>query len=249
MPRTPLIAANWKMNSVPEGALAPDSSFRPQSGVDVLAFPAASDLRTCVEAGLTTGAQCGRPDDPATKGAHTGDMSMTMVRETGCQYVLCGHSERRRDHGETDAAIAAQVRAALAANLHPIVCIGETEEERNAGQTQEVIRRQIKAVLDILDAAASLQAASLTFAYEPRWAIGTGKTPTPTEIKETHAFIHDLLQGRQRDTRILYGGSLNEQNAEEILDIPGVDGGLVGGASLKPEEFRKIVEAAVRSKK
>ncbi len=229
------------MNPPPPGWDAADSPYLPRPDVDVAVFPTFLDLERCIGAELNAGAQCGHPD---SAGAHTGDVSMAMLEKLGCAYVLCGHSERRRDHDETDAFIAEQVRAAIAARLHPIVCIGETLEEYEARQTRDVIRRQLHAILEALDAESVPPDAPMTFAYEPRWAIGTGKTPTTEEIRAVHAFIHDLLRERKRESRVLYGGSLDEKNAEAILGIAGVDGGLVGGASLKPEAFRKIVEVA-----
>ncbi len=233
MPRTPLIAANWKMNPAPEGFDAADSPYIPTRNVDVVVFPTALDLAACVAAKISTGAQFARPEE---KGAFTGDISMTMVRDLGCTYVLCGHSERRRYHGESDAFVAEQARAALAVELQPVVCVGETEEERNAGNEKQVIERQV-----------SVLPHGVTIAYEPVWAIGTGKTATPEQAQEMHAFIRSLLpESARATTRILYGGSMNAANAESLLRQPDIDGGLIGGASLNIEEFRRIVESAGR---
>ncbi len=233
MPRTPLIAANWKMNAAPSGFGSIESPYRSTDRVDVVVFPTALGLASCIAEKLATGAQCARPEE---EGAFTGDIGMRMIRALGCEYVLCGHSERRRYHGETDAFVAEQARAALALELQPVVCVGETEEERNAGKEKEVIERQM-AVLP----------ANIIIAYEPVWAIGTGKTATPEQAQEMHAFIRSLLpEDLRASTRILYGGSMNAANAESLLIQPDIDGGLIGGASLKKEEFRGIVEIAGR---
>lgn len=232
MHRSPLIAANWKMYPIPEGALAPDSAYRPRAGVETLVFATFLDLTTCIEAGLPTGAQCGHPEE---KGAHTGDVSMAMLKKIGCAAVLCGHSERRKDHGEEDRFIAEQADAASRFGLHPVVCVGETETERKSRRHKSVVERQIKALPHHL----------MTIAYEPVWSIGTGVIPSLDQIQEMHAFIRSLLPpARQKVTRILYGGSLKPDNAEGILALPDVDGGLVGGASLKPESFAELMRLA-----
>ncbi len=230
MPKKFLIAANWKMNAAPAGFDGQDSPYRTHADVDVVVLPSFVDLRKCLDAELMTGAQCGRAEP---SGAFTGDVSVAMLKTIGCRYVLCGHSERRRYHGETDTQVAEQAVAALEAGLHPIVCVGETEEERKKGKEKDVVKRQLKEI-----------PAGVTVAYEPVWAIGTGKTATPKDAQEMHAFIRGLLP--EKDTRILYGGSMNAGNAEELLKQKDIDGGLIGGASLKLDEFKKIVEAAER---
>lgn len=160
---------------------------------------------------------------------------MAQIATLGCTYVLCGHSERRKHHGETDAFIAEQAIAALEAKLHPIVCIGETEDERAHKKEKQAIEKQMQALPQ-----------GITIAYEPVWAIGTGKTATVTQAQEMHAFIRSLLpEDIRATTRILYGGSMNALNAKELLAQEDIDGGLIGGASLKPEEFREIVECAI----
>ncbi len=226
-----IIAANWKMHAIPQGALDPVSPYRSQDYANVIVFPSYGDIRACVEAGLSTGGQCGRPEE---SGAFTGDVSMRMLKSLGCRAVLCGHSERRQHHEESDEFIAAQVRAAIDAGIAPILCIGETADQREMDETHEVIASQLSLIdpqqLPII-------------AYEPVWAVGTGKTPTASEIREAHAFIRSLFK---KDTNILYGGSVNAGNAREILAIDGVDGALVGGASIKPEEFAGIVAASKR---
>lgn len=225
-----LIAANWKMNPPPPGFDAKDSPYRTESAVDVVVFPTFVDVSRCMDANLIVGAQCGRSQP---NGAYTGDVSMAMVKTGGCRYVLCGHSERRKYHGETDADVAEQAVAALEAGIHPIICIGETEEERKKGKQNDVVKKQMKDL-----------PSGVTIAYEPVWAIGTGKTATPKDAQDMHAFIRSLLPEDQREkTRILYGGSMNAANAEELLRQEDIDGGLIGGASLKPE-FKTIVEIA-----
>ena len=235
MTRTPLIAANWKMNMAPVGSLVTGSPFFPRPGVDTLVFPAFTELMACIAAGLLVGAQCGHPE---SKGAHTGDISMEMLARLGCKSVLCGHSERRKDHAESDSMVGSQAEAAVRMGMHPIVCIGETLAERETHRQKKVVERQIKAIPLHL---------TLTIAYEPVWAIGTGVTATPDQAQDMHAFIRSLLPEKSRaSTRILYGGSMNPTNAESLLMQPDIDGGLIGGASLKPDEFRAIVEIAGR---
>ena len=233
MPRRPLIAANWKMNPVPEGALEHDSPYQTHSAVDVMVFATALHLKKCIEAKLITGGQFGHPEE---KGAHTGDVSMAMLDEEGCRSVLCGHSERRKDHKETNDFVIEQVIAALEKNIHPIICVGETEEERDAGKEKEVVAEQLKQLP---------KEAEVTIAYEPVWAIGTGKSASPKQAQEMHKYIRSLIPEDRRDSiRILYGGSMNSENAEELLSQPDIDGGLIGSAALKPDEFKKIVEIA-----
>ncbi len=224
------IGANWKMNTAPPGWDASDSAYAPTGNSEVVVFPSTLDLHRCMERKLRVGAQCGRPE---TAGAFTGDIAMQELKKIGCSYVLCGHSERRQHHHETDADIALQVQAALQNGLTPLLCIGENADQREMDETQEVLAEQL------------LRCAStkgMIIAYEPVWAIGTGKTPTPKEVRETHAFIRSVLKDKK--TRILYGGSVTGENAAGFLAEKEIDGALVGGASLKPEEFRKIVEAA-----
>lgn len=229
MTRKHLIAANWKMNSPPQGWDAENSPYKPREDVDVVIFPTFIDMRTCLEKFLVVGGQYGR-NEP--QGAFTGDVSMKILAEHGCTYVLCGHSERRKYHGETDEIVAAQVAAATEAGLHPIVCVGESLEEREAGREQEVVERQVRAA-----------GKTSIIAYEPVWAIGTGKTATSAQAQDMHAFIRGLVPDSEK-TRILYGGSANDQNAAELLAQPDIDGLLVGGASLKPEVFAKLVDIA-----
>lgn len=236
MPRRPFIAANWKMHPVPAGALQPGSPFMPHAQADIAVFPAFVDIRECLASGLQAGGQCGHALD---NGAHTGDISMAMLAAMGCKYVLCGHSERREHHHESNESVAKQVASALHHGMTPVLCVGETADQREMDETEEVIQRQITAV--------ELHP-GIVIAYEPVWAIGSGKTPTPADAQQVHAFIRSLLP-KPKDMRILYGGSMNAKNAAELLAQPDIDGGLIGGASLKPAEFGSIIAAAVLAKK
>lgn len=233
MARRPFIGANIKMNDLPSDL----DAYRRTQDTDVVIFPSALDLQTCMKASLAVGAQCGRADE---KGAFTGDISMAMLKKIGVTHVLCGHSEHRKFHGETDQMIAKQVEAAIQNGLTPILCIGETEEQHKAGETTKVLQTQLSIVLQ--STRYPLTATRSLIAYEPVWAIGTGKTPTVAEIQSTHAFIRSLLPDQA--IRILYGGSVKAENAKEIFACDDVDGGLIGGASLDPNGFAKIVLAA-----
>ncbi len=179
-------------------------------------------------------------------GAHTGDVSAQMLADVGAAYVIVGHSERRADHGETDAVVREKALAARAAGLTPIICVGETLDEREAGETLAVIGRQVEA--SVPDAATD---GGAVIAYEPVWAIGTGKVASPEQVAEVHQAIRDMLSARfgaaGTGMRILYGGSMKAENAAEILGIANVDGGLIGGASLQADSFLAIYEAALRA--
>ncbi|MCK5020789.1 MAG: triose-phosphate isomerase [Candidatus Peribacteraceae bacterium] len=254
-----LIVANFKMNPAPEGWCNAGSPYLPRNSVDVVVFPSLPDIEHSVRAKLNTGAQYGRAED---KGAFTGDISMNMINKLGCKYVICGHSERRQYHGETDEDVAAQVMSAIEHNLHPIICIGETVEERNAGQAKEVITRQLEAISKLQAPSSKLplgheleaewQAHSFSIAYEPVWAIGTGETATPEMAQEMHAFIREkfciLFSLSEAEGHsafcILYGGSMNPENAADLLSQPDINGGLIGGASLVPSSFSEIIEIA-----
>lgn len=241
--RTPIVAANWKMNPPPQGWNDNGSPYRPHSGIDVVVFPSLLDLAACIEAGLATGAQTARPEE---NGAYTGDVSMTMVAGIGCNYVLCGHSERRINHGETDEDTAAQAQAAITAGLTPIICVGETAQEREAGQEQDVIRRQLDLILPLCSRPAA-RSPQPVIAYEPIWAIGTNNTATPENAQEMHAFIRSLLEAQSpkpEAVRILYGGSVKPENAPSLIEQTDIDGFLVGAASLDPAAFGTIVSAA-----
>jgi triosephosphate isomerase len=184
----------------------------------------------------------GQDCHPKPSGAHTGDVAAAMLADAGASHVILGHSERRADHGETDALVKAKAEAAVAAGLIAIVCVGETEAERDAGQTLDVVGRQLLG--SVPD---GVTAAQLVIAYEPVWAIGTGRTPSIAEIAEVHAFLRARLVARMGPdgdgVRLLYGGSVKPSNAAEIFAVPNVDGALVGGASLKAADFGAIVAA------
>jgi triosephosphate isomerase len=162
---------------------------------------------------------------------------MKMIADQKHHAVLCGHSERRQYHYETDAFVAEQVESALKHGLHPVICVGESAEEREAGKEKQVVQTQVEAVLS------KCEDAEVTFAYEPVWAIGTGNTATPDDAEEMHAFIRSLLP-HPDTSRIIYGGSMKPENAEELLKMPNIDGGLVGGASLIPEQFQEMIATA-----
>lgn len=236
----PLIAGNWKMNGLQAARAEIDALIEKLAG----AAPDDRDVLICPPATLLVGfagqysdeaIQIGAQDCHAeASGAHTGDISAEMLADAGAAYVIVGHSERRADHGETDAAVKAKAEAALRAGLTPIICVGETREEREAGDALNVVGRQ-------LDGSLPETGAEIVVAYEPVWAIGTGLTPTSADIGEMHDFIRSKTPP---DTRILYGGSVKPGNAGEILAITNVNGALVGGASLKAEDFFPIVQAA-----
>lgn len=236
-----LIAGNWKMNgtSADLPQLAALADAHGGAAVDVVICGPATLLSRMVQTGLTIG---GEDCHPAPSGAHTGDVSAAMIADTGATYVITGHSERRTDHGEDDALVAAKTTAGWAAGLHVILCIGETETQYRAGDTLDVLRAQMDG--SIPDTAT---AQSTTIAYEPVWAIGTGLTPTPQEIADVHAGLRAYLSDRFGDEgdamRLLYGGSVKGSNASDIFALPNVDGALVGGASLKAADFSPIVMA------
>ena len=247
--RRPLIAANWKMNKTNaeaaefcETLLASDVP----AGADIVICPPYTALRTVVEgvsgSDVRVAAQNMHAEDA---GAFTGEISAPMLLELGVSGVVLGHSERRQHFGETDAALAKKVPKALAAGMLPILCVGETEEEREAGETQRKLRQQVQADLA---AVATADLAEVVIAYEPIWAIGTGKTATPDQAQDAVAFVRALVHDRGADVasrvRILYGGSVSAANAADLLGLPDVDGALVGGASLDPGEFSAIVSAA-----
>ena len=240
-----LAAGNWKMNGT-AAALAEVAALvasQPAPGCEMLLCPPATLVAQMVWAARGTALTVGGQDcHPQASGAHTGDISATMLRDAGALYVIVGHSERRTDHGETDALVRAKAEAAIAAGLIAILCIGETDAERDAGRTLAVIGGQLDG--SVPDAAT---AATLVVAYEPVWAIGTGRTPTIAEIAEVHGFLRARLTARigaeAAGVRLLYGGSVKPSNAAEIFAVPDVDGALVGGASLKAVDFAAIVAA------
>ena len=239
--RKSLVAGNWKMNGLrADGvalARAVTGEARQQHRCDLLVCPPATLLAAVGEALAGSAVALGGQDCHAeAKGAFTGDVSAEMLRDAGCSYVILGHSERRHGHGESDAAVQAKTVAAWRAGLVAIVCVGETRGEREAGRAVEIVAGQLAGSLPD-----GYDAANLVIAYEPVWAIGTGLTPTSADITEIHAAIRARIPA---GTRILYGGSVNPRNAAEILALPDVGGALVGGASLKAEDFWAIAQVA-----
>ncbi len=244
----PLVAGNWKMNGLKAQAaelksLVERLNAEPVSGVDVMICPPATLLMAF--SGLTEGSKVllgGQDCHTAASGAHTGDIAPEMLADAGAQAVILGHSERRADHGELDRHVRAKTEAAWRAGLTAIVCIGETEGQRKAGVTLDVIRRQLANSLP--DGAT---AANTVIAYEPVWAIGTGLTPTVEDVAQVHGVIRDVLGTRfgseGENMRLQYGGSVKPDNARELMAVPNVNGALVGGASLKADDFLGIIAA------
>jgi triosephosphate isomerase (TIM) len=246
--RTPFIAANWKMFKTVHEAIYFVKEFRSLvkdiDDVEIVLAPPATALYSVVEAARSSNiGVAGQNVHWEKEGAFTGEISVGMLKEAGAEYVLVGHSERRRLFGETDQTVNRKTMAAMAGGLTPIVCIGETLEEREGGQTLAVLDRQIK---DGLDALSGEQVGSLVIAYEPVWAIGTGRNATPAQADEAHAHIRSRLKswfgGDAADhCHILYGGSVKPDNIGELIALPEVDGALVGGASLDVKGFADIV--------
>jgi len=246
-----VVAGNWKMNHVSDTALAFAQDLSAASGfwggVDVALFPPATLLmvlhRVLAGTGVRLGGQACHQE---ARGAFTGEVSVAMLRDAGCEHVLVGHSERRALFGETDAVVRAKLGAALVGGLNPVLCVGETEQEREGGRTEAVLERQLATALDGLDATA---ASRLWVAYEPVWAIGTGRTATPGMAQEAHAFTRSRLghawgAETAEGVPILYGGSVKPDNFGRLLEERDIDGGLVGGASLAAADFLALVEAA-----
>lgn len=241
MPRR-LVAGNWKMNGLKASVAVLEelTAACPAPGCDVLVCPPATLVAAFAGKGWPVG---GQDCHTAASGAHTGDVSAEMLRDAGAEAVIVGHSERRADHGETDALVAAKAAAAWRAGLVAVVCVGETQAERDAGRALEVVGRQLAG--SVPDGAT---AERLVVAYEPVWAIGAGRTPSLAEIGEVHGFMRAALTerfgARAAGVRLLYGGSVKPGNAAEIFAVEDVDGALVGGASLKAADFAPIVAAA-----
>jgi triosephosphate isomerase (TIM) len=247
--RRKLIVGNWKMN----GSLAANAALL--SGIKPALAQLACDAAVCAPAPYL--AQCqselsgtamawGAQDVSVHEsGAYTGEVAAAMLRDFGCRYVILGHSERRAYHQESDEQVACKTVRALAAGLTPIVCVGEQFEEREAGQTHAVVSRQLDAVLQAIDVSELVQC---VIAYEPVWAIGTGKTATPEMAQEVHALLRAKLASRSAaaamEVKILYGGSMKPDNARELLSMPDIDGGLIGGAALKAADFVAILQSA-----
>ena len=250
MNRKTIIAGNWKMNKTPAEAKILLEEIAPlvkDASCEVVACVPFVDLAVAIEATKDTNIKIGAENCHwAESGAFTGEISTGMLKELGVEYVVLGHSERRQYFGETDETVNKRTKAALAAGLKPIVCVGELLWERECNITNEVVARQIK--LDLWDVTAE-ELKNVTIAYEPVWAIGTGKTATAEQAEEVCAFIRECLTNlygaeAAEGVTIQYGGSMNDQNAEELLSKPNVDGGLIGGASLVAEKFATIVKAA-----
>jgi triosephosphate isomerase len=235
--RSRIVAANWKMNLLrAEAAGNVRRLEEPPEGTRVVIFPS-FPLIPAVAAELqgrriAVGGQDLHPED---KGAFTGDVSGAQLKDAGCTWVLCGHSERRQGYGESDDLVARKVAAALRHGLIPMICVGETRDERKAGDTLAVLERQVKAAIE------PLGGKEFALAYEPVWAIGTGETATPEIAQEAHRFLRGLVP---EDVPILYGGSATPENAAGLIAQPDVDGFLVGGASLDPRKFLSIIRAS-----
>ncbi len=248
--RRPLVAGNWKMHGSQaqlEQLLGEViAGVGKQAPAEVLVCPSFVYLQAA--SGMLKGGpvKLGAQNvSHKTEGAYTGEVAPGMLVDSGCRYVLVGHSERRALYGETDELVAAKFVAAQEAGLVPVLCVGETLQERESGDTEAVVARQLGALLDLAGAGALDKA---VLAYEPVWAIGTGRTASPGQAQEVHAFIRQTVAAKDAkiadSLRILYGGSVKPGNAAEIFSMPDVDGGLIGGASLKSEDFLAIVNAA-----
>lgn len=250
--RRPLVAGNWKMNQggagAPALAAAVCDATRGFHRVDVVVCPPFTAIAAVARQLQGTEVQVGAQDlytEP--HGAFTGEISASMLLEAGATWVIIGHSERRSLFGETDAMVALKTKVALEAGLRPIVCVGETLSQREQGKTLEVVHHQVNAFASIFADAPGVGA----IAYEPVWAIGTGKTAVPADAEHVHAYMRDRLRDVSAElgdvTRILYGGSMNATNATGLIGCGEIDGGLIGGASLKPADFASICEAGQNS--
>lgn len=246
--RRPLVAGNWKMNGL-AAALAEFKALKerlaqhPVPEAEIMICPPATLLAQARWALTGSELKLGAQDcHTLPSGPHTGDISAEMLADAGASAVIVGHSERRKDHGETDALVKAKAKAAHRAGLTAIICVGETEEQRNQGKTLEIVGGQLEGSLP-----RESRATNTVIAYEPVWAIGSGITPTPADIAQMHSFIRGelgrLLKAQGRDVRILYGGSVKPANAGELLSVADVDGALVGGASLTAADFYAILSA------
>jgi triosephosphate isomerase (TIM) len=245
--RRPLVAGNWKMNGLRHASAELEKVVAGASGLldrtDLMVCPPATLIAAFADLAKGSGVAIGGQDCHAeASGAFTGDLSAEMLADAGAVAVIVGHSERRTLHGETDALVRAKTAAAWRAGLLAVVCIGETQAEREDGRTLEVLGRQIDGSLPD-----GTRPENLVVAYEPVWAIGSGLTPTPADIAQAHGFIRDRIAARHSDAaqgvRLLYGGSVKPSNASELMAVSDVDGALVGGASLKAEDFLAIAAA------
>jgi triosephosphate isomerase len=250
--RKKIVAANWKMNKTFAEAAAFANDIKRDladvKDVDVVICPPFTALKAVGDGITGTHIDLGAQNMHWEKsGAYTGETSAEMLRELYCHYVILGHSERRQYFGETDEIVNKKVKAALAANLKPIVCVGETLAQREAGQMQKVIETQLRGSLANLG---PRELVEIIIAYEPVWAIGTGKNATPAQAQEVHAFIRGIIRSMADDAvaqaiRIQYGGSVKGNNAKELFHQPDIDGGLVGGASLEARSFVEVVKGAL----
>lgn len=249
--RERIIAGNWKMNTTPregtELARGVADAVTVSDRVTVVICPPATNLINIGEAIKGSSVEIGAQNVHwEEKGAFTGELSRSMLEEIGCRWVIIGHSERRKWFGETDRTVNMRIHRIIGSKLRPIVCVGETLEEREAGRTFEVLERQVRVGLEGVELRGR---GGVVIAYEPIWAIGTGHTATPDQAQEVHRFIRDLLgkiysRESASQTVIQYGGSVNDENAAELMECEDVDGGLIGGASLNVEKFIAIVNAA-----
>ncbi|WP_100657123.1 triose-phosphate isomerase [Alteromonas flava] len=246
--RKSLVAGNWKMNGSQQllQSFVEYFSQREPIAADVVLCPPAVYLGQASSQLSNTDVLLAAQDVSAnSEGAHTGDVSVAMLRDVGCQMAIVGHSERRTDHAESNALVAKKAKALIDGGLIPIVCVGEPLEVRQDGEEEAYVEAQLKAVFEQLSVA---ELAKVVIAYEPIWAIGTGQTASPEQAQAMHAFIRQLLSQIDSDLaqkiRLLYGGSVKASNAQELFAQIDIDGGLIGGASLKPEEFEAICRAA-----
>ncbi len=248
MARKPIIAGNWKMNMTPCETKALIEALIPlvvDAACDVVVCPPFVALPAAVELTRGTNIAVGAQNIHwAEKGAYTGEISAAMLKCVGAEYAIIGHSERRQYFGETDETVNQRAKAAIAAGITPIICVGESLAQRESGETEAVVSGQTKAALAGI---AAEDVKKLVIAYEPIWAIGTGKTATKEQANETIACIRSTVEtlycpGTAEAVRIQYGGSMNPKNAAELMAMPEIDGGLIGGASLKAEDFSKVVK-------
>ncbi|UCB51626.1 MAG: triose-phosphate isomerase [Candidatus Zixiibacteriota bacterium] len=250
--RTPIIAGNWKMHQTGQEAVDLASGLRQRlkdvNGVRVVICPPFTSLlsvsRAIEGSDILLGGQNMHWEE---KGAYTGEVSPTMLLTAGCKYVIVGHSERRALFSETDDTVNLKTKSSLKFGLSPIICVGERLEQREANETKEVVEHQVKGAFKDLN---SEDVGKTVVAYEPVWAIGTGKTATPEQANEVHRFIRGLLSsefGREcaEEINVLYGGSVKPENSRELLEMPEIDGALVGGASLDAQSFEKIVRSSI----
>ena len=256
--RTPLMAGNWKMNldhlQATHLVQKLDWSLRDgkhdHGAVEVAVLPPFTDIRsvqTIVDGDKLLATYGAQDVSVHESGAYTGEVSVAMLKDFGVRYALVGHSERRQYHGETDAIVAEKAQRALAAGVTPVVCVGETLQEREAGMTEAVVKRQLAAVIHLNGHCIS----EIVVAYEPVWAIGTGRTASPEQAQAVHAVLRTQLAAASEHAdriRLLYGGSMNAANAAQLLAQPDIDGGLIGGAALKAADFAGIIAAAAAAK-